>query len=435
MEIPFMFEWEIKKGMGLLATGDWTHPLWIRELKKNLDEDGSGILSLKKEIKNKIKIPEGVIEPKFLLSTEISSIYTQGGKGRRIHLLLWVPDFKTADLIISEFLKRKVNLSSDGRPIMSIPADEIVKISLSVNPKTLIIPAHIWTPWFSVFGSMSGFNSLKECFGEEEKYIYGIETGLSSDPTMNWRIPELDTRAILSFSDAHSGAKLGREATAFNLESFSYNDLYKSIVNPDEKNNVAYTIEFYPEEGKYHFTGHRICNISYSPEETKQKGIICPVCHRPLTVGVMHRVEELSKRKEKDLNLVNWGKNVKGVKTNKFNRPPFVKIVPLAEIIAEVLHSAPQTKKVTEIYDKLVSEFKGEFNVLLKTEIDEIKKTSSKEIGEAIEKVRHQDITVIPGFDGNFGIVKIETNKPINTNRNNSPTSPTTSFNGQISLF
>lgn len=291
---------------------------------------------------------------------------------------------------------------------MSIPADDIVKIVLNANPKALIIPAHIWTPWFSVFGSMSGFNSLVECFGEEAKYIYGIETGLSSDPTMNWRIPELDTRAILSFSDAHSGPKLGREATAFNLENFSYESLYKSIVTPSEKNNISYTIEFYPEEGKYHFTGHRLCNISQSPEESKKNGIICPVCHRRLTVGVMHRVEELARREERDLGLEDWGNNVKGIKTSKFKRPPFVKIVPLAEIIAEVLHSAPGTKKVTEIYDNLTSRFKGEFNVILKTDINELKVAAGAEVASAVQKVRRQDITVIPGFDGNFGIVKIE---------------------------
>lgn len=440
MEIPQMFQWEIKKGMGLLATGDWTHPLWFRELKKNLDEDGSGILKIKDEIKKNIILPASFNEPKFLLSTEISLIYSQGGKGRRVHLLVWVPDFETAEKIINELLKRKMNLASDGRPIMNLTSRDFTEIVLNINPKTLVIPAHIWTPWFAVFGSMSGFDSLKECFLDMAPHIHGIETGLSSDPVMNWRIKELDSRAIMSFSDAHSGAKLGREATAFNLESLSFDALHKAVSRADEKNNIAYTIEFYPEEGKYHYTGHRACNISQSPEETKKNGVICPVCHRPLTVGVMHRIENLTGRSEKELDLVNWqldkNSEIKGIKSKLLNKPPYVKIVPLPEIIAEVMDFPVASPKTTLEYEKLVKNLGGEFNVLLHAPLSDITKYGNATISEGILKMRRQEITIVPGFDGNFGVVKIEikgSSREVK-NKHESPSSSTPPAE-QISLF
>lgn len=411
MEIPTMFKWEIKKGMGLLATGDWTHPLWFRELKKNLDEDGSGILKIKNKIKKNIILPKNYNEPKFLLSTEVSLIYSQGGKGRRVHLLVWVPDFETAEKIIHELLKRKMNLASDGRPIMGMSSRDFTEIVLNINPKTLVIPAHIWTPWFAIFGSMSGFDSIKDCFLDMSPNIYGIETGLSSDPVMNWRIKELDTRAIMSFSDAHSGPKLGREATTFNMKELSFDALRKAVVTPDAENNIAHTIEFYPEEGKYHYTGHRLCKVSQTPEETRKNGVICPVCHRPLTVGVMHRIENLTGRSEKDLQLENWkidkDSEVVGIRSRLMNKPPYVKIVPLQEIIAEVTKHPVASRPVQTDYEKLVAKFNGEFNVLLHTKISDIEKESNELIAEGILKMRKGDIKIIPGFDGNFGIVEI----------------------------
>jgi uncharacterized protein (TIGR00375 family) len=414
MEIPFMFQWEIKKGMGLLATGDWTHPLWLRELKANLVEDGSSILQLNPEIKKNMLIPANTIEPKFLLSTEISLIYSQGGKGRRVHLLVWVPDFATIEKINNELLRRRMNLASDGRPIMNLTSRDFTEIVLNINPKALVIPAHIWTPWFAVFGSMSGFDSLQECFSDMAPNIYGIETGLSSDPIMNWQIPELDNRAIVSFSDAHSGAKLGREATTFNLESLTYDNLYKAVAHPDEKNNIAYTIEFYPEEGKYHYTGHRLCGVSQAPAETKKNGVLCPKCHRPLTVGVMHRVENLSKRQEADLQIEKWQLDEKseitGWKSKLLNKPPFVKIVPLSEVIAETMKIPVASKKTVIEYENLVANLGGEFNVLLHAKIAEIANFSNNVVAEGVLKMRRGDLTVIPGFDGEFGIVKIGEN-------------------------
>jgi uncharacterized protein (TIGR00375 family) len=419
MEIPQMFQWEIKKGMGLLATGDWTHPKWIAELKKNLDEDGSGILKIKEEIKKNIILPKNYNEPKFFLSTEVSLVYTQGGKGRRVHLLLWVPDFETADKINQKLTSMKMNISSDGRPIMKISARDFTELALNINPKNLIIPAHIWTPWFAIFGSMSGFDSIKDCFLDMAPEIHGVETGLSSDPVMNWRIKELDSRAILSFSDAHSGPKLGREATTFDLEELSFNNLRQAIVEPNKKNKITYTIEFYPEEGKYHYTGHRSCNISQTPEETKKNGVLCPVCHRPLTVGVMHRIENLTSRSEKELELVNWqldpNSEIKGIKSKSLNKPPYVKIVPLPEIIAETANHPVGSKKTIEEYEKLVSHFNGEFNILLHSKISNIAKISGEKIAEGILKMRTGDITIIPGFDGNFGVVTI--GKPKKNNK------------------
>lgn len=406
MDIPNMFLWEIKKGIGLLATGDWTHPMWIREIKNNLQENGSGILSLKPEIKKVLSLPKEYLEPKFLLSTEISLIYTDKGKGRRIHLLVFAPDLETVEKINNEFLKRHLNLASDGRPIFNLTARNFTELILSINPNCLVIPAHIWTPWFAVFGSISGYNSLKDCFEDLEPQIFGIETGLSSDPTMNWRVKELDSKAILSFSDAHSGQKLGREATVFNLHELTFQALSEAVKGKNNQNRVAYTIEFYPEEGKYHFTGHRACGVSQSPEQTKKEGVICPRCHRPLTVGVMHRVEELAGRSEKELKLEVFGQKVKGVKTNFFSRPPFVKIVPLAEIIAESLGVSTTSKKVEEIYNLAVSAENGEFNVLMQADLQRLAQINNL-MAENIGKMRTQDLTIIPGYDGQFGIVKI----------------------------
>lgn len=440
MVIPKIWEWAKRKGIGLVATGDWTHPLWMREIKQNLEETGNGLLKVKSQKSlawppGQAKVKSDEEGPYFLLATEISSIYSQGGKLRRIHNLVWAPSFATADRINKELQKRGANLISDGRPIVGLTSSQIAELVFSVESTCLVIPAHIWTPWFSLFGSESGFDSVEECFGNFSRYIYAVETGLSSDPAMNWRIKELDSRSIVSFSDAHSGPKLGREATVFELEELSYENLRKAIMTPDigrknggskigvensglkmekkilSSNCIAYTIEFYPEEGKYHYTGHRACGIKQSPQETKQKGAICPVCGRKLTIGVMNRVEQLAGRDEKELRINKQkicGTNTEGIFSESIpSRPAYVMSVPLQEILAESVGSLVTSQSVQNEYKKLTDYFAGEFKVLLATSPSEIEKISGPKVAEAITKVRNGDIAVDPGYDGVFGVVKI----------------------------
>lgn len=471
MILPKMAQWAKMKGIDVIACGDFTHPFWFDQLKNELEEVGNGLYKIKDQ-KSNIKIDEKEDrDVYFLLSCEVSSIYSQGQKGRRIHNLIFFPSLTSVEKFNNSLLKRGANLRSDGRPIVGISAEDLAKIALDVDSKALIIPAHAWTPWFSVFGAFSGFDSIEECFGDMAPYICGIETGLSSDPAMNWQIADLDSRAILSFSDAHSLEKMGREATVFEADEISYDAIYEAIRaargpvasfppayakasagkpassnssaalpleakrsgigspstgatprtkpsnhptssqpaslvgGPSNHPKIAFTIEFYPEEGKYHFTGHRDCGVSQSPEETLQNGDICPVCSKQLTVGVMHRVEELKTRNPRyeirDMSGVRW------VYPTGNRRPPYVSLVPLAEIIADVENSAIKTKKVFDEYSTLVNGIGSEFSVLLKAEIDELRKYASPKVVEGIEKVRSGDIKIEPGYDGKFGVVKI----------------------------
>ena len=425
MTIPNIGLWSARKGIGLVATGDWTHPLWIREIQANLEETGMGLLKLKDS--SILLGYEKLVEPLFLLATEVSCIYSQGGKLRRVHVLIWVPAISSAEKIIQAMNKRRCKLGSDGRPIIGMTLIQISELVLSVEPKALLIPAHAWTPWFSVYGSLGGFNTIEEAFGQFAKNIYAVETGLSSNPSMNWRIKELDNRSILSFSDAHSGPKIGREATVFEFpeKQFSYQSLYDAIKAPvlsahqpstiNHQSSIAYTIEFYPEEGKYHYTGHRACGIKYDPLETVKKGIVCPVCHRNLTQGVMQRVEELAGRTEEELKLSVTGyqspdlnSGVQMTSSKAFpNRPPFAMLVPLQEIISEAIDSPVQSTKTQSLYLILVEKLGGEFEVLLRAKDSEIAGLANGKIAEGIMKVRSGNIVIDPGYDGVFGVVKI----------------------------
>ncbi|MEK7516959.1 MAG: endonuclease Q family protein, partial [Patescibacteria group bacterium] len=354
MILPEMARWAIKKGINILSTGDWTHPLWIREIKSLLEESGEGMYKLK----------SGETNVRFLLSTEIASIYKEGDKLRRIHSLLSVPSLETAEKISEALRTRGCNLTADGRPIIGLSCRNLLELALEIDKRVILIPCHVWTPHFGVYGSASGFDSITECFGDLAAYIYGIETGISSDPWMNWQIPELNNRSILSFSDAHSLPKMAREATVFEidktLETLSYVDIGRAIAYQMKKNSgkdvsdnckIAYTIEFYPEEGKYHFAGHRLCKVSKSPEEINKEGEICPVCRKKFTEGVMYRVQQLaanSKFNPRFNRVQNSKLDKKGVNwiedpTN--NHPPFVKLVPLNEIIAESIFSPPGSEK------------------------------------------------------------------------------------------
>lgn len=386
MVIPEIAKWARKKGINLVGAPDWTHPLWVKELRRDLKEVGEGVYAYREDLKG----------PRFLLVTEIASIYSQGGKGRRIHTLFFAPSFSVVEAINQKLSSRQVKLMSDGRPITSLSSVEICELVFSISKDCLVIPAHAWTPWFSLYGSRSGFDSIKECFGQFTDQIYAIETGLSSDPAMNWRIKELDKRSIVSFSDAHSPRKLGREATVLTLENtekVSYEEIKKAIINEQ----IAYTIEFYPEEGKYHYTGHRHCGIKQSPEETKKLGTTCPVCGKPLTVGVMHRVEQLASRSSD---------------FRPAKRPDYKMLVPLMEILAESLGYGFSSQIVETEYNRLIAEFVSEFNVLLNVDIREITKVSGEKVAEGLRRVREREILIDPGYDGVFGTVKIwQTNK------------------------
>ncbi|MCL4382727.1 endonuclease Q family protein [Patescibacteria group bacterium] len=413
-------DWASKKGIDIVATGDWTHPLWFKELQANLVEAGEGVYKLKSTAHGlRITAVDGsqlaVSSPYFLLSTEISSIYSQDGQTRKIHTLIFSPNLEVCEKINKELTEKGANLISDGRPIVRLSARDVAEIALSIDERCLIIPAHAWTPWFSLYGSKSGFDSIRACFGDMERYIYAIETGLSSDPAMNWRIGELSNRRIVSFSDAHSPQKLGREATVFEISDqsleLSYQLIREAITGlvangQAPRAKIAHTIEFYPEEGKYHFTGHRNCDVIYSPNETRKLGTICPKCGRPLTVGVMSRVEHLASLEieteiEKDKFGVNW------IHPKDKSRPPYIMMVPLMEILAECLEVGVGTQKVMTSYELLISNFQSEFKILLETDISEIEKIGGARIAEGISKVRSSDISIDPGYDGIFGKVKI----------------------------
>lgn len=402
MVLSVMSNFAKQKGIDLITASDFTHPLWFKEIKNELEEVNDGIYCLK----------SGEKVTKFLLSTEISCIYTQKGKGRRVHNLIFAPNLQTVEKINKEMIRRGFNLGSDGRPIIGLSSKNLLQLIMEVDERCFLIPCHIWTPWFGIYGQMSGFESLSEAFEDLASYVYGIETGLSSDPQMNWQIEELKTRSILSFSDAHSPAKIGREATVFvskdeNLKNdFSFNDIRLAIMQKNPNLKIGYTIEFYPEEGKYHFSGHRNCNVTMTPLEQAENGGICPVCKRTVTDGVLRRVDELSsvkieaKKKENDEKLV-WYLDPEK------NHPPFVKIVPLIEIIAESQNVMIGSKKVKEIYDNLILNLGSEFDILLKIEISKIKELAGERIADGIEKVRQGNIVIKPGYDGVFGIVKI----------------------------
>jgi uncharacterized protein (TIGR00375 family) len=400
MTLSEVSRWSKRKGVTLVATGDWTHPLWFYSIKNELKESAAGIYTLK----------ERPNETKFLLSTEISSIYTQGGKVRRVHNLIFSPSLETSEKIIKKLHNEGANLSSDGRPIVGISSKDLLEMVLEIDERVLFIPAHAWTPWFAIFGSKSGFDSLKDAFGGLEKYIYAVETGLSSDPLMNWQIKELESRSIVSFSDAHSAPKIGREATVFTSSGafdYSFDDIASAIKrNPFSKLKIGYTIEFFPEEGKYHWSGHRTCNVRYSAEEVREKGVTCPVCSKPLTIGVENRVMDLSYKTihQDDLILEKNEVGLTYVYDPEKKKVPFVSMIPLLEILYEVVGRS-KTKSERE-YDR-ITQIHSEFDILLKLGYDKIQSLGGQKLTEAVRRVRERRAIVDPGYDGVYGKVKI----------------------------
>ena len=366
------------KGIDLIGTGDFTHPQWLFNIKSKLVPAEPGLYKLKSGSEN----------PRFILTSEISCIYSQKGKVRKIHILVLAPSIEAVEKINGELSKRG-NLKSDGRPILGITAKELLKIVLTVCPDCLVIPAHCLTPWFGIFGSKSGFDSIEECFEELSKYIFAIETGLSADPPMIWRIPDGRRVTLISNSDAHSPSKIGREVNVFDTD-LDYFSIKKAIQEKD-KSKFLFTIEFYPQEGKYYYDGHRNCGVSLSPAESKRYNDICPVCGKPLTIGVLNRVEQLA---DKPI----------GFQPN--DAIPFKHLMPLKEIIGQILGQGSDTKGVEIIYQQLIKRFNNEFNILLNTSLGDLKNFNS-DIAQAIQYLREGRVKLIPGYDGVFGTVQV----------------------------
>ncbi|MEO0097793.1 MAG: endonuclease Q family protein [candidate division WOR-3 bacterium] len=376
MEIDKLVEYAKYKGIKLLGTGDFTHPEWLKLLKKELKENSEIGLCEK----------EGIY---FILQTEVSNIYQQDGKLRRIHNLIYTSSFEKVEKI-NNFLSKYGDLASDGRPILNLASYDMVNFLKDIDPDCFIVPAHIWTPHFSLFGSVAGFDSIEECFLDLTSEIFALETGLSSDPKMNWRLSSLDRFSLISNSDAHSPQKIGREANVFELKKISYYEIKEVLKNKDKK-RFLFTIEFFPEEGKYHYDGHRNCNIRLSPKESIINNDLCPVCGKKITVGVLHRVELLADREEGYV---------------PETAVPFKNLIPLDEIIAEALDVGKESMAVKNLYLEMVKKIAPEFEILLNVPIEEIKKNYPK-IGEGIEKMRKGEIKILPGYDGLFGEIRI----------------------------
>lgn len=382
-ELDVMVKWAGIKGVDIISCADFTHPRWFENLQENLEEDNkSGLYKLK----------NSTSKVRFIISTEISCIYRQGDKTRRVHLCILMPSLESAGKFNKALEDRGAKLRSDGRPILGMSAKQVLEIMLETDERAMMIPAHVWTPWFALFGSKSGFDSLKECFEELTPHIKAIETGLSSDPLMNWRLSELNDLAIVSNSDAHSGPQIGREANVMELKERTYSEIF-DIISQNDKKRFLYTIEFYPEEGMYHWSGHRDCNFSCGPKDSKKYKGFCPKCKKPMTIGVMNQVEKLADIEEN--------------KIDKSQHVSFKSIVPLPNIIADYFSMGRGSKRVQSMYMEIVSKVGNEFKVLLHLSELELKKIMPDVLATGIVRMRNNQIKIIPGFDGQYGIVEI----------------------------
>lgn len=393
MNLNSIYRWGKLKGINIIGTGDFTHPLWFKEIKDKLEPAEPGLFKLKDEYAQKIdaELPVSVRNNlmRFILTVEISNIYKRHDKTRRVHNVIIAPSLEAVSFI-NEKLNAIGNLKADGRPILGLDSYELLKICLQSDPDTLFIPAHIWTPWFAMFGSKSGFNTIAEAFGDLADKIVAVETGLSSDPFMNWRVPELLTRTLVSNSDAHSPRKLGREANVIRA-NLTYQDIIGAVRSNDER--FVGTIEFYPQEGKYHLSGHSGCGVSLSASEVKKLNFLCPKCGRPLVLGVEQRVDELA-----DKALTSFQKPKKRV----------LYIVPLEIIISEVVGvKSLNSKLAQEEYFKLINTLGDEFSLLRRVDLKNIARVSGDRMAVAMDKMRRGDIVIKPGYDGIYGVVKI----------------------------
>jgi len=393
MTLDNIAHWAKIKGITLVASGDFTHPEWFFLIKEKLEPEGNGFFRLKSILPPANGYLKGMScrpdEVHFVLSTEISFIYSKKGRVRKVHLLLLAPDFESVEKINNR-LSGLGNLRSDGRPILGLDAKQFVRIVAEICPRCVVIPSHIWTPWFSLFGANSGFDTIEECFEEMTPFIFALETGLSSDPPMNWRLSALDRYALVSNSDAHSPSRLGREANVFDAD-FSFRGLVEALRSRDP-DKFLYTVEFFPAEGKYHYDGHRKCGVLFSPKESLLHKDLCPKCGKKLTIGVMHRVEELADRE---------------VGT----RPPFKiayrSLIPLNEIIAEAIDKTSECQSVWDIYFRLVREFGDEHRVLTDIPIPELVRFQPERVGQGVDRMRRGAVKIVPGHDGDYGRISL----------------------------
>jgi uncharacterized protein (TIGR00375 family) len=383
MDIQHIAEWAKLKGITLMGTGDFTHHLWLEELKANLEDLGNGLFKYR--------------EVYFILTSEISSIYSKNGRGYRIHNMVFSPSLKTTDKI-NETLARYGNLASDGRPILGMDAADLARIIFDIDENCMVVPGHIWTPWFSLFGSMSGFDRIEDCFEGQAPKIFALETGLSSDPGMNWRLSALDRFSLISNSDSHSPSKIGREANIFDC-ALDYKTIRDTLKTKDKKRFLS-TIEFFPEEGKYHFDGHRLCAVRLSPSQTRQHQGRCPKCGKKVTVGVMNRVEQLADRPAGYLPT---------------NAIPYKNLIPLDEIIAEARGVGRTSIAVERDYQGYVSKFGTEFDILFRLPKEDLVKGLPSRVAEGILRVREGKVSIKAGFDGEYGKISIfgDEEKPV----------------------
>ncbi|MBM3313362.1 DNA helicase UvrD [candidate division WOR-3 bacterium] len=380
MEIPQIAVAAKTKGIKLVGAGDFAHPEYYRSLKQNLKPTGNGLFTHD--------------DTYFILNVELNGIYSAGGRLRRIHNLVFVPSFETAERLTT-WLDGYGKLSADGRPTLGLASKDLLAKLLELDPRAFLVPAHIWTPWFSLYGSNSGFDSIEECFGDLSSEVFAVETGLSSDPPMNWRLSALDSRTLISNSDAHSPSRLGREANVFDCE-LSY-DAIREALRTKDRQRLLYTIEFFPEEGKYHYDGHRACGVSLAPAQSLVNDNLCPVCGRQLTIGVLHRVEQLADRKPEQSPL---------------DAIPFRHLVPLEEVIAEALGVGRDTGQVHKLYETLVRALGSEFEVLLNAPTPEIERHADDRVALGIDRMRRGEVQATAGYDGVFGVIQVLPGNP-----------------------
>ena len=394
MVLETLAPWAAVKGLSLLATGDFTHPEWLFLMKERLEPIGNGFLRLKPGT-SALDAPPFKGLPvlsrpvAFILSSELSFIYSKGGKVRKVHVMVLAPDFETVERI-NRRLQAVGNLASDGRPILGLDVRLFCRMVAETAPRAVVIPSHIWTPWFSLFGANSGFDAIEECFEEMTPSIFALETGLSSDPPMNWRLSALDRFALVSNSDAHSPSKIGREANVFDTD-FSFRVLVDALRTNDPA-KFLYTVEFFPEEGKYHYDGHRKCGVVSAPRESLKTGDLCPKCGKKLTIGVLHRVEELADRE---------------TGAGRPGRVPYKNLIPLNEVIAEALGKTPECQGVWDLYFRFVREFGDEHAIRAEIPVAELARVSPEKVAEAVDRMRRGLVSIAPGHDGEYGRIRI----------------------------
>jgi uncharacterized protein (TIGR00375 family) len=383
LTIPNIGKWADIKGVDLIGTGDFTHPKWREEIKQNLTQAERGLYKLK----------DGSSRARFILSCEVSCIFSEAGKVRRVHLICLVSSIEAAERFAKALEDKGGKLAGDGRPILGMTCQDVLSYLLEADEHAMLIPAHVWTPYFGLFGSKSGFDSVEEAFGDMSKHIYALETGLSSDPDMNWAITKNDRFTLVSSSDAHSLPRIGREANVMEIpeSELSYKE-FTRIIKEGDKSRFKFTIEYFPEEGRYHLDGHSDCDFVCLPEETKKRGGRCPKCGKKITVGVMSRVQELSDKE--------FGRK-------KPKAIPGRHLVPLEEVLSECAGVGVKTKTVQKLYRHLIERAGNEFQVILDLPIDEVKRVAGELIAEAVKRVREEDVKPVPGFDGRYGVIKV----------------------------